>query len=411
MPSKYNDDEEQNFSFIYNKLIIIGVVLFVLILPMCFSSAMFESVDADKNIVIQSLSGDLVWHTSPGWVWQGFGKVTEYKKRSLYDINIPKVRFNDGAHGTLNGSIQYELPTDHESLTALHIRFGSQEAIQNQLIKTIVDKSVYMTGPLMSSKESYAERRNSLISYIEDQVENGVYRTKQRDERQRDPITGFEKTVTVVEIVIDEHGNPARQEEAVLAQFGIKPFNFSISGLDYEPQVEQQIQAQQQATMDVQTAMAVSKKAEQEALTVAKKGEAEAARTKWEQEAIKAREVTKAQQEKEVAMLNASRELEVAKLEADAAEQYRIKRYREADADSTYKRKVMEADGALAQKLEAYIEVSKYWSDAFANRRVPTTVMGSSNHDTDVSGFMDILTAKAARELSIDFKMGVDNGK
>lgn len=389
--------------FYSKKLLIIIPFSLLLLFIGLFSGAMIENVDAEKTVVIQSLGGDLNWHTSPGWVWQGFGKVTEYKKRSIYHISIPKVRFNDGAHGVLHGSIQYELPVDQANLTALHIAFGDQESIQEQLIKTIVDKAVYMSGPLMSSKESYAEKRNFLISYIEDQVEHGVYRTRQRDIRQRDELTGNEKTVTVVEIDMKD-GVPSRQEEAVLTKYGIKPFNFSISGLDYETQVEQQIQAQQQATMDVQTAMAESKKAEQEALTVAKKGEAKAAATKWEQEAIKAKEVTKAQQEKEVALLNASKALEVATLDAEAAEQYRIKRFREAEADSTYKKKVLEADGALAQKLEAYVESQRVWAQAFSARKVPSTIItdSGSNSDSDVSALMNMLTVKTARDLNLD---------
>src|SRR5262249_46634539 len=146
------------------------------------------------------------------------------------------VRFNDGGHAQMVGSIQYELPLDADHLSAIHARFGSQDALANQLIKTVVDKSVYMTGPLMSSKESYAEKRNALIWYVEDQVNDGVYRTLQREQRVKDPITDQEKTITVVEIVL-KNGMPDRQEEAVLKSFAIKPFNFSITQLKYDDQV------------------------------------------------------------------------------------------------------------------------------------------------------------------------------
>ena len=264
-----------------------ALVGIVLLLALSLFGQIFENVDADEFTVIQSPAGTLRWYMTPGWKWQGFGKVTTYRIRSIYEIDS-KMRFNDGAHGTLTGSIQYELPRDEGQLTQLHTKFGSQEAIQNQLVKTIVDKAVYMTGPLMSSKESYAEKRNALISYVEDQVENGVYRTRQREERQKDTITGTEKTVTIVEIVLD-NGVPKRQEQAVLTPFGIKPFNFSISELKYEDAVEKQIQAQQQATMDVQTAMAQARKAEQDSLTVEKQGQATAARSKWERKLLKLR--------------------------------------------------------------------------------------------------------------------------
>jgi len=385
----------------------IGIAVLSL-LGLMLTGQIFQSVDADELVVIQSPVGSLTWHITPGIKWQGFGKVTVYKKRSIYPFII-KMRFNDGAHGNMVGSIQYELPTDEQSLTALHVRFGSQEAVQQQLIQTVVDKSVYMTGPLMSSKESYAEKRNALIAYVEDQVANGVYRTLQRDVRAKDPVTGVDKTVTVVEIQLGKDGHPERQEEAVLAGFGVKPFGFSITELGYEEAVEQQIQAQQQATMDVQTAMAEARKAEQRALTVEKEGQAKAATTRWEQEAIKAREVTKAEQEKAVAVTNSEKLLEIARLDALAADQYRISQLRRAEGDAEYKRRVLEADGALAQKLETYADVQARWADAFAKRQVPTTVFGSdgagAGSDSDVQALLQLLTVQSAKNLSLDMSM------
>ncbi|MEK7130485.1 MAG: hypothetical protein AAB793_02415 [Patescibacteria group bacterium] len=160
-----------------------------------------------------------------------------------------------------------------------------------------------MTGPLMSSKESYAEKRNDLIRLVEDQVAHGVYRTVSREAKIKDSITGTDKTVTVVEIVMKD-GIPDRQEEAVLTQFGIKSFNFSLTALIYDETIENQIKEQQKISMDVQTAIADAKKAEQRAITVAKEGEANAAKAKWDQEVVKAKEVTAAEQRKEVAKLD-----------------------------------------------------------------------------------------------------------
>jgi len=172
------------------------------------SFKIFESVDADEIIVIQSpVRGNLKWCTSAGVKIQGFGSVTRYYKLETYEFKIP-VRFNDGGHGTIIGSINYELPLDKVNLTSLHTKYGSQEAIQKQLVETVTNKCVYMTGPLMSSKESYAEKRTSLIRYIEDQIMNGVYRTVQKEMKQIDQMTGKEKTAVVVEIIMDKNGMP-----------------------------------------------------------------------------------------------------------------------------------------------------------------------------------------------------------
>lgn len=380
-----------------SKVFAIGVAVAVLFVGLILSSLIVENLDADQIMVVQSpFSGELTWHTDAGIKPQYFGKVTTYPKRSIYRFET-SVRFNDGGHGTMFGSVQYEMPLDKKNLTALHVRFGSQEAIQKQLIETITNKAVYMTGPLMSSKESYAEKRNYLIHYVEDQISNGVYKTFQRELKTKDAMTGSDKTVTVVEIAI-KNGIPERQEEAVLGSFGIKAFNFAIDKLPYDEAVETQIKQQQQITMDVQTAIADAKKAEQRAITVAKQGEANAAQAKWEQEVVKAKEVTLAQQK-----------LEVAKLEAQAAEQYKKKKVLEGEADGAYKRTVMMADGALTQKLTTYEKVMERFANALGNYQgqwVPSIVMGANGlQGSPAMTLIELLNAKTAKDLSLDLSV------
>lgn len=385
------------------------LVAMTLVAVMVLSGQLFQSVDADQIVVIQSpVSGKLTWHVNPGIKWQGFGKVTTYLKRSIYSFTN-KIRFNDGAHGDLSGSIQYELPLVPEALTGIHVRFGGQDAVQKQLIQTVVDKSTYMTGPLMSSKESYAEKRNALIWYVEDQVGNGVYRTKQREERTIDPITGVEKTITIVEIMMDKAGRPQRQEEAVLASFEIKPFNFSITNVVYDPQVEQQIATQQQAVMDVQTAMAEAKKAEQRRLTVEAEGQAIAVKAKWDQEAIKAKFVTEAEQRRDIA-----------RLDAEAAELTKKQQISLGEGESERKRLVMAADGALQFKLDALVKINEAYAEAikgYQGNWVPNVVYGGNGGNFQTSGagahqLIDLLTAKAAKDLGVDMAvMGADRTK
>ncbi|MBI2100559.1 MAG: hypothetical protein HYT47_00875 [Candidatus Vogelbacteria bacterium] len=381
-----------------------------------------ESVNADEIMVVQApFSGELTWYTTPGVKWQGFGKVTTYPRRSFYKFEIP-VRFNDGGHATMKGSIQYEMPLDIEHLTALHVRFGNSEAIQKQLIETVTNKSVYMTGPLMSSKESYAEKRNTLIHCVEDQVDGGVYKTTQRDVRIKDPITGVEKTGMLVEIVTDASGVIQRQEEAVLTSFGIRPFNFSITEMPYDEAVEAQIKQQQQITMDVQTSIADAKKAEQRAITVAEQGKASAAEAKWQQEVVKAKEITQAEQQASVAKIDAQKEfdvatlqakqrLEVARTDAAAAGQRKIEQTLLGEGEAARRRLVMEADGALEKKLEAFVRINEAYAKAMSDYRgswVPGVVMGSNGSNqigaagSGATDFVQLLTVKAARDLALD---------
>ena len=195
-----------------------------------------------------------------------------------------------------------ELPLDPKAIKALHSNFGSQEAIEHELVKTVLQKAVFMSGPLMSSKESYAEKRNELINYIEDQASHGVYKTIQRDDKTIDVFANAEKVITVVEIQKDPKGGFARVEKSPLQRYGVTLSNLSINGVDYDKAVEAQIKQQQQLVMQVQTAIANAKKSEQDALTSEQKGKADAAAAKWAQEVIKAKLVTEAQQRKEVAL-------------------------------------------------------------------------------------------------------------
>jgi hypothetical protein len=382
-----------------------AIAVVALILTLGLSQCAFENVNVDQIICIQSpVAGNLKWCKDGGVKWQGFGKTTTYWKLETYEFNIP-VRFNDGGNGVVIGSINFELPLDDSSLTNLHTKYGSHEAIEKQLVQTVVNKCVYMTGPLMSSKESYAEKRTSLIFYIEDQIVRGVYKTLQKEVKSTDAITGAEKTVTIVEIV-QKDGVPARQEASVLNSYNIKTSNFAVVNVTYDKVVDDQINAQQQINMDVQTAMASAKKAEQNVITVSKEGEAKAAAAKWEQEVIKAKMVTEAQQQLEVATLNAK-----------AAEQTKREQILLGEGEATRKKLVMQADGALNPKLDAYVEVMKAaWAavGAYEGNWVPSYMSGSTSNAGSNNGallMMEMIGIKAAKDLGLDMGMRGGNNK
>lgn len=374
------------------KVVLACVVCIVALLSL-FS--IFQVNNANQIMVIQSpIKGTLTWHTDAGVKWQGFGKVNKYPKRDIYEFKT-SVRFNDGGHGTMHGSVSYELPLDPKNLTNIHVKFGNIKSLEAQLVATVVNKAIYMTGPLMSSKESYAEKRNSLIQYVEDQIQNGVYKTISSEKTTIDQMTGTEKTITKVDI-LEKDGVPIRQEDAAMAAFGINTFNFAINELPYDDAVEKQIKQQQQITMDVQTSIADAKKAEQNVLTVAKQGEANAAKAKWEQEVIKAKMVTQAEQQKEVSKLN-----------KDAAEFKKAEQILLGQGEAERKKLVMTADGALDKKLEAYVKVNMAFAKAISEYKgnwVPTVSMGENGGSGSGSGAQDLirmLNAKTALDLGL----------
>lgn len=408
------------------------VLALVMVFLAITAKGLIETKEPDDILVVQSIAtGDLTFYTgTESWVWQIWGNTTAYKKRDFYNFdnwveesvkdaegkeeirgkctNGIEVRFNDGGHGTICGSIQFEMPLDSENLTKIHTKFKSQGAVKSALIETITGKSVFLSGTLMSSRESYAERRNDLLFYIDDQIQHGVYRTIQQEERVKDAITGAEKTAVIVKLVTGADGKPERQEPAVLEQFGIKSFNFTIKRMPYDNTVEGQIKEQQKITMDVQTAIADARKAEQRTLTVTEQGKADAAKARWEQETIKAREVTKAEQEKSVGVIGAEKDRDMAALRKEAASFYKQEQILKGEGDSANRRLQMQANGALEPKLEAWKAVMGKFAEEFGKQKwVPEVQMGGNGVAgvNAVEAMMGVLSTKALHDLGLDMKM------
>lgn len=402
--------------FSLKQIIALGVIGVFLLIGLISAGSLVEYVDASDIVLVQSLSGELAWHTQPGPVWQGLGKVTTYPKRgtipfvverdsegkpTVNDQRLP-IQFYDGGKGWIEGSINYELPLIPEQLTELHSKFNNPDALVAGLIRPALNKTIFMTGPLMSSHESYKEKRTQLIQYVEDQIQNGVYLTSARQIEQVDTISGEKRNVTIAEIAMDANGLPRRAEEGQLKRFQVKAFNFAIQNLDYDDAVDTQITQQQQITMAVQTAIAKAREAEQDKLTANAQGEAKAATAKWEQEQINAKLVAQADGERRAADLR-----------KQAAEFTRQEQILLGQGEAERKRLVMSADGALEKKLDTWLRSQEMWARAFSTypgALVPNVVMGQGGGSSAIGGvqsFMDILGAKAAKDLSLD--MAVPN--
>lgn len=387
----------------FNKYVILTVIC--TLFTMIFSGKIWENVDAHEMMVLQdAVDGELHVFTTSGVKTQMFGKVTKYPLRAEYAFSDQEksklLQFNDGGKGWLYGAVNWEMPLDVDSILAIHKKFGSASAVEQQAVSRMIDNAVYLAGPLMSSTESSGERRAELVHYINDQAEKGVYVTITEPIKTTDPITGDETVARVARIVKTEKGEPLRQQKSLLDEFNIRLLPISITNLDYDDAVEKQIAQRQQATTQVQIAQANARKAQQDAITVEEQGKANAAEAKWTQEAIKAKAVTEAQQK-----------LEVATLAAKEAEQKKREQILLGEGEAERKRLVMNADGALEKKLEAYISVNTLYADAIAKYQgswVPQIMMadgGAGKSQNGAQSLIDLLTVKTAKDLSLDMSI------
>lgn len=301
---------------------IIGIVIAAMaIISLICIGSIAEDVRNEEIVVNQyPFTGEMAYWTTPGLKGQWFGKTTYYYKTQQFwfgssdDNNrqqgnpIPVI-FNDASDGQIYGSLRVKLPADIEHLSRIQTDYNGMDRLMNDLVAQTVTKVIYASGPLMSAFESYAEKKNDLIDYITDQLNNGVYKTTVTTEDTVDPITGEKKTVKLAALIPDENapGGYKRSEASPFAYYGLSIGQVAVSKIDYSDKVKQQIAQQQEANMLIQTSKAKSAAAVQEAVRAEQEGKAIAAKAKWEQEKIKAVEVTKAEQEREVSRLAAEK--------------------------------------------------------------------------------------------------------
>lgn len=290
-------------------------IVFLVIIAFCASSIV-EDVDNEKIVVNQvPLTGTMeVWAT-PGMKFQAFGSTTTYyKTRQLWfgseDNGEPiPVIFNDASDGLIYGSLRVKLPTDNVHMLRIQTDYNGMERLMTDLVRPTVTKVIYASGPLMSAFESYAEKKNDLIEYITDQLNNGVYKTTVKTVESVDPVTGEVKKTKVAALIPDSlaAGGYKRSEVSPFSYYGLEIGQVAVSKIAYSDKVNKQIAQQQEANMLIQTSKAKSAAAQQEAIRAEEEGKAEAAKARWAQEKEKAIAVTRAEQEREVSRLAAEK--------------------------------------------------------------------------------------------------------
>lgn len=313
-----------NFSFKSIFGVLVGLVALFFI---CSLGKIGEDVKNETIVVNQfPFTGNMEYWTTPGYHWQWFGKTTTYYKTSQLWFgsdneegtqmgNPIPVIFNDASDGVIYGSLRVKLPTETKYLERIQTDYNGMDRLMQDLVRPTVTKVIYASGPLMSAFESYAEKKNDLIEYITDQLNNGVYKTTVKQVEVIDQFSGEKKNVKVASLIIDEDapGGYARSESSPFAYYGLEIGQVAVSKIGYSQKVMQQIAQQQESNMLVQTSRSRTIAAQQETVRIAEEGKAAAEKAKWEQEKIKIVAVTKASQEYEVSRLEALKANEVAK--------------------------------------------------------------------------------------------------
>lgn len=417
----------------------LGFIGIILIVGLICAGSIVETVEKGTYQVKQAaISGEMSAKMTPGLWFQNFGDIDTWPKAETYffthdndtkgdvdeDTSI-EVRFNDGSMCKISGTLRIILPTTESDAISLVTDRGHKTYVdlQEKLIKPTVRNVLRSTANLMSARESYSEKRLDFITWTRDQIENGVYKTEEEIKEVEDLVTG-EKTWKKVKKIRTHEGTPL-YEANPMKDTGIVLANFEIKSFVYEEKVRNQIAAQQEARMAVETAKAKAEEAKQEELKAVAEGKKNVAIAKYEKEQEKVKAVVDAQKAKEVEELNAERDKnvaviagnkrkEVAQLDRDAAKLKKEELILLGEGESERKRLVLEADGALEQKLAAIVEMNRDAMDAMAKRPVPANYFagsggngttGSSGYDEEMVRVLKLMNMQLVKGLNIDMEV------
>ena len=347
--------------------------------------------------------------------------------------NLPpmSIMFLDQVDAHAEATVRFAIPTDQESFLKLAHEYRSPENLLRTSLMPAFKETLQANASLMSAEEYYAGGRTQFNSEFETQMSNGIFLVKREEIEvsssksikgsanaslgaNQEKYGNESKMTFVVRKVLDENGQPKRKKQR-FTDFGITVVSALVTDMSPNQKFVQRMQLKQQASADRAIAREQRTQEEEQRLLAIARGEREVAERQAKAKVEQIQKTTEAETEKQLALTSAQKLKEQAAIAKDTAqinlEKARIEAETKrtlAEAEAYQKKVILQADNALAQKLDAEIEIQKLWAEAFARRQVPSTVFGSGQggapvgSDAEVRAFMQMLTLDAAKRLNYD---------
>jgi hypothetical protein len=400
------------------KLIFVAVMAAFALIVLGFLNP-FSWNDATERIVITRMDGTQKAQFTPGMFYSGFfSKEKAYPNQISVSYKMPEadmdlldntvevgkltIRFSDGPTALTSGIVQYILPDQEAAMIAIHNAHRSPEGLVVKRLAPYTVECLQNSAQLMSSEMHYSGGRAQMAQDYLDQLRNGAFLLRVQEVNTFDSLEGTNKKVYASEITFDKQGQPRRKFSSI-KEYNITVADAQVTDVDYADAVdkllEKKIAAATEASVSKQRLMT----AQQQSLTAEAEGKKKLVEIEYQQKQEQTKQVVAAQTLVEVA----KQDLQKQEIARQAAEKEAAKIKTLADAEAYAKKRVMDADGALEKKLEAYKAVQHYWAEAFANyggNIVPTYQTGAGGSGNGATQFMEIMGMKAARDLNLDLK-------
>lgn len=395
---------------------IIGFILLLIVNP-------FSVNDAGNRTVVERTSGELKVQFTPGVFYAGFfSKETEWPNQIsvLYNDSISNyemqdngieigtigIMFSDATTATVKGITQYILPSDEKEMLLIHSTHRTPQSLVSKRLAPYTKECLQSSAQLMTSEKHYGGGRAQMAQDFLSQLKEGVYLLSVEEKIVYDSLEKDKKRIYETAMQLDPNTKFPKRKVSSVKEYGISVADAAITDVTYQSKVREKLNK----IIDATTKLAISKQnlmtAQQEMLTSKALGEKELVDIEYQQKQEQTKKVVEAQTK--VLVAEQDKQQQRIAYEGSILEAKKIKEL--ANAEAYAKKAVMIADGALEKKIAAYIQIQGFWAEAFGKYSgdiVPTYMVGSSYAPGSYNGaqnFMDLMTAKTARDLNIDMK-------
>jgi len=345
---------------------------------------------------------------------------------------------SDNWNGVVTQITRFAIPQDPEQFQAMHRAFRSKQKLIQTTLKPAITQSLDSISNMFSMEDYYAGgQRDDYKNEFLDAVTKGRAQVVQQityvpvdasggqaannlDSSADTSITGIRTTRKVQMVkVIGEDGLPVRQVHDYV-KWGITVASVILENLDPDDVFEDKIAERKAAASRRMVAQTKRGEQEEQRLLAIATGDTDIAIKQAQTLVDQIEQTTKAETAKKLALIKANRvkeeafiaketsaiKLEQAVIDAEAV-------VVTAEAEAFAKEALLEADGALALKLAAFVEVNEAWAMAASKINVPTTLMGGNGNAgggngvamSTVQDFMQIMTVRAAQDLQLDLSI------
>lgn len=344
----------------------------------------------------------------------------------------------DQVDSRVAATVRFRLPDDKETFLKLAHEYRTPSNLLRAALIPAFQETLQANGQLMGAEEFYSGGRTEFNAEFDNQMQHGVFLVKRHEVVVEEDIAadgtataaanlgtsqlayGDKKRIRFqVEKILNSDGQPLRKRQKFI-DFGISVVEARITDLVPNNKFIERMQLKQQAAADRAIAREKRVQEEEQKLLAIAKGEREIAERQAIAKQEQIQKTTDADTQKQLTIIEANKNKEQAAIDKQTAqirkEQADIDAQRIkvlADAEAYQKKAIINADNALAQKLEAEIKIQEVWAEAYARRNVPTNVFGAngnvpSGSDTEVKNFLQLMTLDAAKRLNYDRGVGRD---